>query len=143
MTIDLTKLSSLHDLIIGFYSGAALGNIASDLSFSMTIDMNINGTDHKATVLNVSAANAFFNNGGLGDAIDLGQLSGTSLQLDISLSITESEAGGYDFGMLIGDPPALGHAAASFPSGASANTGGSGSPAADNAPWLGPHHGVT
>jgi hypothetical protein len=43
----------------------------------------------------------FFQN----NAVDFGALSGTSLTLDISLSITESAAGGYDFGMLIGDPP--------------------------------------
>jgi hypothetical protein len=58
------------------------------------------------------------------------------LQLDISLSITESAAGGYDFGMLIGDPPpqqgnntvaSLGQAVASFTSGAGTNGGGSGS----------------
>jgi hypothetical protein len=35
-----------------------------------------------------------------------------SLQPDISLSITESAAGGYDFGVLIGDPPPAGEAAA-------------------------------
>ena len=113
----------------------------------MTLDVNVNGTDHTSTFTTVAAANAFFNNSGKGNAVDYGQLSGSTLQLHVSLAITESSAagagGGYDFGMLIGDPPPLGHAAASFPSGASANTGGSGSPAADNAPWLGPHHGVT
>jgi len=46
--------------------------------------------------------------------------------------------------MLIGDPPPLGHAAASFPAGSGANAGGSAPPAHDNnATWLGTHHAVT
>ena len=114
----------------------------------MTLDVKVNGTDHKNTftsTLGANGADAFFNNGGSGHAIDYGALSGSTLQLDISLSITESSAattgGGYDFGMLIGDPPPLGHAAASFPSGSGANAGGPAPPAQDDAPWLGPRHG--
>lgn len=105
MTVDLTKFSPLHDLVIGFYSGTALGGVASDPAFSMTLDVKINGTDNTKLLPTVAAANNYFNNGGLGNAVDYGALSGTSLQLDISLSITESAVGGYDFGMLIGDPP--------------------------------------
>jgi hypothetical protein len=109
MTVDLTKAGTLHDLLIGFYNGTALGNIASDPAFSMALDVNINGTDNKNTFTTVSAANAFFQN----NAINYGALSGTSLQLDISLSITESAtSNGYDFGMLIGDPPPASDAAA-------------------------------
>jgi hypothetical protein len=100
MTMDLTKFSPLHDLIIGFYSGTAAG--AGFIANGMTLDVKINGVDHNTTFLNVAAADAFFKN----NAHDYGALSGSSLQLDISLSITESAAGGYDFGMLIGDPPA-------------------------------------
>jgi hypothetical protein len=137
MTVDLTKAGTLHDLIIGFYSGTATGNVATDPAFDLSLDVKINGTDHISnftSVTGVGGANAFFQN----NAHDYGALSGTSLTLDISLSITESGAGGYDFGMLIGDPPALGHAAASFPSGSGTNVGGSGSGAQDNsAPWLG------
>jgi hypothetical protein len=143
MTVDLTKAGTLHDLLIGFYSGTALGNIASDPSFSMTLDVNVNGTDHTSTFTTVAGANAFFQN----QAVDYGALSGSTLQLHVSLSITESSAagagGGYDFGMLIGDPPPLGHAAASFPAGSGAHAGGSAPLAQDNAPWLGTHHGVT
>jgi hypothetical protein len=97
MTIDLTKFSPLHDLIIGFYSGTAFGKVATDPAFNLSLDVNINGTDHISSFTTVAAANAFFQN----NAHDYGALSGTSLQLDISLSITESAAGGYDFGMLI------------------------------------------
>jgi hypothetical protein len=97
MTVDLTKFSPLHDLLIGFYSGTAAG-----AGFTgMSLDVKINGTDHINNFTTVAAANAFFKN----NAVDYGALTGTSLQLDISLSITESAAGGYDFGMLIGDPP--------------------------------------
>jgi hypothetical protein len=109
MTVNLTKAGTLHDLLIGFYGGTALGNIASDPAFSVTLDVNINGADNKNTFTTVSAANAFFQN----NAVDYGALSGTSLQLDISLSITESAtSNGYDFGMLIGDPPPASDAAA-------------------------------
>jgi hypothetical protein len=146
MTVDLTKAGTLHDLIIGFYSGTVHGTITGDPSFSMTIDVNINGKDNKNTftsITGVGGANAFFQD----HAVDYGALSGSTLQLDISLSITESSAaspgGGYDFGMLIGDPPPLGHAAASFPPGSGANAGGAGPPARDNASWLGTHHAVT
>jgi hypothetical protein len=107
MTVDLTKVSPLHDLIIGFYSGAAAGTGFT----SMSLDVKINGTDNITNFATVTAANAFFQN----KAVDYGALStlGTStLQLDISLSITEAAAGGYDFGMLIGDPPPASDAAA-------------------------------
>jgi len=60
MTVDLTKAGTLHDLIIGFYSGTALGNIASDKSFSMTLDVNINGTDHKNTFTTVAGPTPSF-----------------------------------------------------------------------------------
>jgi hypothetical protein len=107
MPVDLTKFSPLHDLIIGFYSGTAAGNVATDPAFDLSLDVKINGTDHISNFTTVAAANAFFRN----DAQDYGALSGTSLQLDISLSITES-GGGYDFGLLIGDPPPASDAAA-------------------------------
>jgi hypothetical protein len=42
MTVDLTKVSPLHDLLIGFYSGTATGAGFT----SMTLDVKINGTDH-------------------------------------------------------------------------------------------------
>jgi len=94
-------------------------------------------------------ANAFFQN----KAVDYGALSalGTStLQLDISLTITEAAAGGYDFGMLIGDPPPqhsiadLGQATASFTPGSAANVGASAFTQHDNAsPLLATPHAVT
>jgi hypothetical protein len=107
MTVDLTKMASLHDLFIGFYSGTSAGAGFT----SMSLDVKINGADHINNFVTVTDANNFFQN----QAVDYGALSalGTStLQLDISLSITESAAGGYDFGMLIGDPPPAGDAAA-------------------------------
>jgi hypothetical protein len=107
MTVDLTTFSPLHDLLIGYYGGTSAG-----AGFTgMTLDVKINGTDNIANFATVAAANAFFRN----NAVDYGALSalGTStLQLDISLEITESAAGGYDFGMLIGDPPPASDAAA-------------------------------
>jgi hypothetical protein len=146
----LTKAGTLHDLLIGFYSGTALGSYGSDPAFNMSLDVKVNGTDNINNFTTVAAANTFFTN----DAVDYGSLVGkTSLQLDISLSITESSAagagGGYDFGMLIGDPPPsggggsgggaaaaalanLGQAAASLTSGSAANVGGPNSPHQDN-----------
>jgi hypothetical protein len=104
MTVDLTKAGTLHDLLIGFYGGTSAGAGFT----SMSLDVKVNGTDHKLNFTTVAAANTFFQD----HAKDYGLLSGTSLQLDISLSITESAAGGYDFGMLIGDPPAASEMAA-------------------------------
>jgi hypothetical protein len=148
MTVDLTKAGTLQDLVFGFYSGTATG-----------LDVKINGTDHITNFTTVTDANNFFQN----NAVDYGALSGTSLQLDISLSITEAAAGGYDFGMLIGDPPPasssspasgggsgggaavapLGHMAASFSSSAAANLGGAGSVQQDNLPPLATPHAMT
>jgi hypothetical protein len=149
MTVDLTKAGTLHDLIIGFYSGTAAGAGFT----SMSLDVKINGTDHNTSFATVAAADAFFKN----NFVDYGALGAggwtTPLQLDISLSITESAAGGYDFGMLIGDPPpahqgnalaALGQAAASFTPGSAANAGGLGPAQQDNdAPVLATPHAVT
>jgi hypothetical protein len=157
MSVGLTQFSPLHDLIIGFYSGTAAGAGFT----SMTLDVNVNGTDHVNTFTTVAAANAFFQN----HAVDYGALGPLTpqLQLNISLSITESAAGGYVFGMLIGDPPptpshsapasgggdggalaALGQAAASFTPGSGANVGGSSCAQLDNAsPLLAAPHAVT
>jgi hypothetical protein len=157
MKVDLTKFSPLHDLIIGFYSGTAAGAGFT----SMSLDVNINGTDNITNFATVADANNFFQN----NAHDYAALSGTSLQLDISLSITESAAGGYDFGMLIGDPPPapptpshlspasgggwgalanLGQAVASFTSSSGGNGGGSSSAQQDNtSPVLATPHAVT
>jgi hypothetical protein len=107
MTVDLTKAGTLHDLLIGFYSGTAAGSGFT----SMSLDVKVNGTDHINNFATVADANSFFQN----HAVDYGALGGlgtSTLQLDISLSITESATGGYDFGMLIGDPPAAKDAAA-------------------------------
>ena len=135
-------MASVHDLIIGFYSGSATGSGFT----SMSLDVKINGTDHINNFASAAAANVFFQD----MAVDYGALSGASLQLDISLSITESAAGGYDFGMLIGDPPpqhsvaALGHATASFTQGSGANVGASAFTQHDNAsPLLATPHAVT
>jgi hypothetical protein len=81
MTVDLIKAFPLHDLLIGFYGGSAAG-----AGFTgMSLDVKINGTDHINNFTTVAAANAFFKN----NAVDYGALTGISLQLDISLSITE------------------------------------------------------
>ena len=109
MTVDLTKAGTLHDLLIGIYSGAATGS--GFIANGITLDVKINGVDHNTTFADVTAANAFFRNNAH-DYGDLNLLGSSTLTLDISLSITESAAGGYDFGMLIGDPPPAHEAAA-------------------------------
>jgi hypothetical protein len=132
-TVDLTKAGTLHDLFIGFYNFGGQGNLATDPNFSMTFDVNINGADHSHTFTTVAAANAYFSNSGT-QTQDYGSLVGlTSLQLNISLSITDSAAtNGYDLGMLIGDPPPahvaaalnnLGTAIATFGTGGSGSSG--------------------
>ena len=104
MGVDLTKITP-KDLILGLYNGTATGAGFT----SMTFDVKANGTDIlNKTFTSVSAATTYFTN----DALDLGALSGygSTLTLDISLSITEAQAGGFDFGLLVGDPPPASHA---------------------------------
>ncbi len=97
MGVDLTKITP-KDLILGLYDGTSTGAGFT----SMTFDVKANGVDVlNKTFTSPSAATTYFTN----DALDLGALSGSALTLDISLSITEAQAGGFDFGLLVGDPP--------------------------------------
>jgi hypothetical protein len=43
--MTIAKVSPLHHLLIGFHNGTALGNVATDPAFNLSLDVNINGTD--------------------------------------------------------------------------------------------------
>ena len=104
-TVDLTQLNPLQDLVVGFYKGTAIGTGVTGVTF----DLYANGTDvvHQ-TFATAAAAKTYFTN----NAIDLGSLasgplSGPTLTLQATLSVTMSAAGSGFYGELIlGDPPA-------------------------------------
>ena len=99
MGVDLTKITP-KDLILGLVQRNlnGLGLHQHDVRRQGQRDGYPQQDIHEP-----SAATTYFTN----DALDLGPLSGygSTLKLDISLSITEAQIGGFDFGMLVGDPP--------------------------------------
>ena len=110
-TVDLTQLATPEDLVAGFYSGKATG-----AGFSgMTFDLYADGVDvvHE-TFSSAKAATTFFTN----NAIDLGSLasgplSGSTLNLRATMSITASAAGsGFSGSIIVGDPPTASGASA-------------------------------
>jgi hypothetical protein len=110
LSIDLTQLASRQDLELGLFSGTSSGSGFSSLALTVVGDGNtlVNQTFNTA-----AAAVAFFTN----DAIDLGALSsgplsGNTLSLTITATLTTTAAGtSFDGGFLIGDPPPAGDAA--------------------------------
>ena len=104
LTVDLTKLSVRHDLLVGLYNGTSTGSGFSSMSFDIYAD----GTDitHQ-TFTTLSAAKAYFTN----HAIDLGSLSsgglsGATLTLRAVMSVSENSAGSsFQGGLIFGDPP--------------------------------------
>jgi hypothetical protein len=125
-TVDLTKLATPEDLVAGFYSGKTVGTGFS----SMTFDLYADGIDvvHQ-TFTSAKAATTFFTN----NAIDLGSLasgalSGSTLNLQATMSITSSTAGSGFFGsVIVGDPPAAGGASTQgFVQAMAGMTGGAG-----------------
>ena len=104
-TVNLTKLSLRRDLVVGFYKGTTVGAGFT----SMTFDLYADGVDviHQ-TFSTAAAAKTYFTN----NAIDLGSLatgalSGNTLTLRATMSITTNVAGsGFYGGLIIGDPPA-------------------------------------
>jgi hypothetical protein len=105
VTVDLTKLASRHDLIVGLYKGAAVGSGISSVAFDLYAD----GVDviHKTGLTAAQAVTLFTN-----DAIDVGSLasgalSGNTLTLHAVLTVVSTGASsGFYGGLLIGDPPA-------------------------------------
>jgi len=107
-SVDLTKLKAPKDLMVGFYQGAAVGGGVS----SVTFDLYADGVDvDHQTFASAAAAQAYFTN----NAVDLGSLasgplSGSTLSLQATMSVTTTAAGSGFFGsMIIGDPPVASH----------------------------------
>ena len=104
-TVDLTQLNPLQDLVVGFYKGTTVGTGVTGVTFDLYAD----GADvvHQ-TFATAAAAKTWFTN----NAIDLGSLasgplSGSTLTLQATLSVTTATAGSGFYGELIlGDPPA-------------------------------------
>jgi hypothetical protein len=98
-------LAVRQDLLVGLYGGVFTGTGFHSLTFDLFAD----GIDEIHRVFTTAAAaKTFFTN----DAIDVGSLasgplSGNTLTLQASFSLTVSSAGsGFYGGLLIGDPPA-------------------------------------
>ena len=104
LTVDLTQLASRQDLVVGFYNATGLGTGFSSLTFTLTGDGAQLFTE---TFTTLSSAEIFFTD----NAMDLGSLatgplSGNTLTLQASFSLTTTSAGqGFYAQMIIGDPP--------------------------------------
>jgi hypothetical protein len=118
LTVDLNQLAVKEHLLIGFYGGKSFG--AAGVT-GVTLTISANG----ATLVNQSfgtaaAAVTWFTN----HALDVGTLTapayaGGTLNLTATLTVTSNAAGSGFYGnMLIGDPPAVHHAAAAHDSAA-------------------------
>jgi hypothetical protein len=102
--VDLTKLASRKDLVVGLYNGAVVGSGFT----SMTFDLFADGVDFiHQTFTSAAAAKTFFTN----HAFDLGslasgQLGANTLTLHAVMSITTVASGSGFYGdLIIGDPP--------------------------------------
>ena len=115
LTVDTTKLSPGEgDLIIGFFNGGALAAGASGpISFVLKAGSTVLISK---TFTTAAEANAFFDDTSMNlGAIGSGPLSGTTLALTASLSVSVNAAGqGYFAQFIIGDPPASAHAASAI-----------------------------
>ena len=105
LQVDLTKLSSLHDLMVGFFDPTAVGAGFTSLTFTLTGDGQ---TLINQTFTTLAQAKTFFTD----DARDLGALTGapfnssTTLTLQATLRVTTDAPGaGYYFQFVVGDPP--------------------------------------
>jgi hypothetical protein len=112
-TVDLDKLSSRQDLMVGLYNGTSVGESVS----SVTFDLYADGVDviHQ-TFSNGTAAQTYFTN----NAVDVGSLatgplSGSTLTLKEVLTVTSTGSGSGFYGQtIIGNAPALVQAMAAF-----------------------------
>jgi hypothetical protein len=106
-TVDLSRLASRQDLVVGLYDGEAIGSGVTAVTFNLYAD----GKDvlHQSFTSGAAAQTYFRNH-----AFDLGSLAsgnplgGAKLTLEATLTVTSSTAGSGFFGdIIIGDPPAV------------------------------------
>ncbi len=106
LTVDLTKLASRQDLVAGFYGATGLGTGFSSLTFTVTAD-GIATPLVTRTFTTLLSAETFFTD----KAKDLGSLatgalSGNTLTLQATFTLTTTTPGqGFFAQMIIGDPP--------------------------------------
>ncbi|HEV2364755.1 MAG TPA: hypothetical protein VGS12_11230, partial [Caulobacteraceae bacterium] len=104
LTIDLTKLASRADLVIGFHDPITVGSGFSSLTFTLVGDGQ---TLISQTFTTLAAAQTYFSD----HALDLGSLasgalSNNTLGLQATLTLTETSAGaGFYVQAIVGDPP--------------------------------------
>jgi hypothetical protein len=104
-TVDLTQLAKRRDLVIGLDNGTVAGSGFTSLTFDLFADGN--DVIHQ-TFTSAAAAQSYFTD----HAIDVGSLasgalSGNTLSLQATMSVTTGSAGsGFYGGLIIGDPPA-------------------------------------
>ena len=111
-SVDLTKLASRQDLVVGFDHGTTLGAGVTGVSFDLYAD----GTDVLSkTFTSASAARTWFTD----NAVDLGSLASgqplgaDTLTLRAVLTVTSNTAGSGFYGdIIVGDPPSAPHASA-------------------------------
>ncbi len=102
LTVDLTKLASEQDLVVGFYGAAGAGTGFSSLKFTLTADGSATPLLTK-TFSTLATAEAFFTN----NAMNFGALTGSTLTLQAQFVLTTTSLN-TDFyaNLIVGDPPA-------------------------------------
>lgn len=105
LTVDLTRLSVRHDLMVGFYDPTTEGGGFSGL----TLDLYADGTDvlHQSFT-SVTAADAYFTDHAVDlDSLSTGALSGAPLTLLAIVTMAAvSDNNGYGLNLLLGEAPA-------------------------------------
>jgi hypothetical protein len=105
-TVDITKLSTRGNLIVGLYNGAAIGKGVAGVAFDLYVD----GADVLSkTFTSGTAAQDYFtdNTINLGSLATDPQIDAGDLILKVVLTVTSTSAGSAFYGgILIGDPPA-------------------------------------
>jgi hypothetical protein len=105
-TIDLTKLSSVKDLVIGLYDGHV--SDSSDVS-SIVLSVDADGHTFTESATGATAVALFTDKG-----FNLGSMAsyGNTLDLSVSLEVTTTSAGAGFYGdVIVGDPPPAGSGA--------------------------------
>jgi hypothetical protein len=103
-TVNLTKLASRQDLVVGLYNGVAVGSNVTGVTFDLFAD----GVDviHKSFASGAAAQTYFTNNAVDVGSLASGPLSGNTLTLKAVLRVTSSAAGSGFYGeIIVGDPP--------------------------------------
>jgi hypothetical protein len=92
--VTVTSQDLAQDLVVGVYGGTSFGSGVTAVS----LDVYANGNDLlSASFTSGSAAAAYFTN----NTIDLGALSGSSLDLKVQMQVTSTSAGSGFYGGIL------------------------------------------